>query len=111
MQRRRLPSGLSLYPGDGLAPIPRNDVRNLVGVDRFIEVFVDTPLEISEGRDTKGIYAQARRGEIKHFTGIDDPYETPLNPEIILDTVSQSAENNARRILNYLFKQGFLQTA
>jgi len=84
----------------------RNDVRNMVGPDRFIEVFVDTPLEICEGRDTKGIYAKARRGEIEHFTGIDDPYETPLNPEITLDTVSQSSEDNARFILRYLVKQG-----
>jgi sulfate adenylyltransferase len=89
----------------------RNDVRNMVGVDRFIEVFVDTPLAICEGRDTKGIYAQARRGEVKNFTGIDDPYETPLNPEITLDTVSPSAEENARQILNYLVKQGFIQSA
>ena len=84
----------------------RNDVRNMVGADRFIEVFVDTPLEICEGRDTKGIYAKARRGEIEHFTGIDDPYETPLNPEITLDTVSQTSEDNARFILRYLVKQG-----
>ena len=88
----------------------RNDVRNMVGVDRFIEVFVDTPLEICEERDTKGIYAQARRGEIKHFTGIDDPYETPLSPEIKLDTVAASAEDNARRILNHLIAEGFVYT-
>jgi len=88
----------------------RNDVRNMVGLDRFIEVFVDTPLGICEQRDTKGIYAQARRGEIKHFTGIDDPYETPLNPEITVDTVAQTAEENANLILNYLVKQGFIQT-
>lgn len=59
---------------------PRNDVRNMVGHKRFIEVFVDTPLDICEERDTKGIYAQARRGEIKGFTGIDDPYEAPQHP-------------------------------
>jgi sulfate adenylyltransferase len=87
----------------------RNDVRNLVGADRFIEVFVDTPLGICEKRDTKGIYAQARRGEIKHFTGIDDPYEAPLNPEISLDTVSHSAEDNARLILSWLVEQGFVR--
>jgi sulfate adenylyltransferase len=87
----------------------RNDVRNMVGPDRFIEVFVDTPLEVCERRDAKGIYAQARRGEIKNFTGIDDPYEAPLNSEITLDTVSQSAEENARRILDYLVKQGFVR--
>ena len=86
----------------------RNDVRNMVGADRFIEVFVDTPLETCEERDTKGIYAKARRGEIEHLTGIDDPYETPVSPEITLETVSQSAQENARRILTHLVEQGFI---
>ncbi|MFS8086478.1 MAG: adenylyl-sulfate kinase, partial [Acidobacteriota bacterium] len=86
----------------------RNEVRNMVGADQFIEVFVDTPLEVCEGRDTKGIYAKARRGEIEHFTGIDDPYERPLYPEIALDTVSRTAEDNARRILGHLIEQSFL---
>ena len=81
----------------------------MIGVDRFIEVFVDTPLEICERRDTKGIYAKARRGEIKNFTGIDDPYEVPPHPEITLDTLSPTAEENARLILNYLINQGFIQ--
>ena len=87
----------------------RNDVRNMVGSDQFIEVFVDTPLELCELRDTKGIYAQARRGEIKNFTGIDDPYETPLNPEIVLQTASQSVEANARLILDSLVERGFVR--
>jgi sulfate adenylyltransferase len=86
----------------------RYDVRNMIGADRFIEVFVDTPLEVCEGRDTKGIYAKARRGEIEHFTGISDPYEAPSDPAIRLDTVAHSAEENSRAILNYLLKQGFL---
>lgn len=89
--------------------VTRNDVRNMIGADRFIEVFVDTPLEVCEQRDAKGIYAQARRGEIKNFTGIDDPYENPLNPEVTLDTVTQTAEQNARRILTTLIEQGFVQ--
>ncbi len=67
----------------------RNDVRNMIGADRFIEVFVDTPLTVCEERDIKGIYAQARRGEIEHFTGIDDPYEAPVSPDITLDTLAQ----------------------
>jgi sulfate adenylyltransferase len=87
----------------------RQDVRHMVGADRFIEVFVDTPLEECERRDTKGIYAQARRGEIAHFTGIDDPYEVPVDPEITIDTVSQSAEENARRILRHCVEQGFIR--
>lgn len=87
----------------------RNDVRNMVGSDRFVEVFVDTPLEVCEQRDVKGMYARARRGEIKGFTGIDDPYEPPENPEIRLDTVHHTAEENARKILAYLIQRGFVR--
>ncbi|MCO5176900.1 MAG: bifunctional sulfate adenylyltransferase/adenylylsulfate kinase, partial [Thermomicrobiales bacterium] len=72
----------------------RNEVRNMVGGENYIEVFVDTPLEVCEQRDTKGYYARARRGEIVGFTGIDDPYEEPLNPEIVCDTVSYAPEDN-----------------
>jgi sulfate adenylyltransferase len=64
----------------------RDEVRNMIP-DGFMEVFVDTPLEVCEERDTKGLYAKARRGEITGFTGIDDPYEPPTHPEITLDTV------------------------
>ena len=87
----------------------RNDVRNMVGKDHYVEVFVDTPLEVCEQRDAKGLYAKARRGEIKGFTGIDDPYEGPRHPEIRLDTVNCAAEENAHRILNYLVEQGFIR--
>ena len=87
----------------------RNDVRNMVGGSRYVEVFVDTPLEVCERRDVKGMYAKARRGEIKGFTGIDDPYEPPRRAEITLDTVSHMAEENARLILDYLVEQGFVR--
>jgi len=87
----------------------RNDVRNMVGKDHYIEVFADTPLQVCEQRDTKGLYAKARRGEIKGFTGIDDPYEPPRHPEIRLDTVNHRAEENARRILDYLIERGFIR--
>jgi sulfate adenylyltransferase len=87
----------------------RNDVRNLVGTDHFVEVFVDTPLAVCEKRDTKGMYAKARRGEIKNFTGIDDPYEAPENPEITLDTVTQTPEDNARLVLQHLLQRGFVR--
>ena len=86
----------------------REDVRNMVGPDHFIEVFVDTPLQVCEQRDIKGMYAKARRGEIKGFTGIDDPYEVPVSPGITLDTVNNSAEENARKIIRYLVERGFL---
>jgi sulfate adenylyltransferase len=87
----------------------RNDVRQMIGPDQFLEVFVDTPLEICEGRDVKGMYAKARRGEIKDFTGIDDPYEPPLQPEITLDTVTHPPEENAALILQELIHRGFVQ--
>ena len=72
-------------------------------------MFVDTPIEVCEQRDDKGMYAKARRGEIKGFTGIDDPYEAPEHPEITLDTVSCTPEENARKIIEYLLKQGLLR--
>jgi sulfate adenylyltransferase len=87
----------------------RNDVRTMVGGEHFVEVFVDTPIEVCEARDAKGMYAMARRGEIKGFTGIDDPYEPPQHPEITLDTVAHASEANARLILNHLIWQGFVR--
>jgi sulfate adenylyltransferase len=86
----------------------RNECRAMVGDDRFVEIFVDTPLGVCEERDPKGMYAEARAGRIKGFTGIDDPYEPPLNPELVLDTVGASAEENAERVLAYLLEQGFV---
>ena len=81
----------------------------MVGSDHFIEVFVDTPLDVCEERDVKGMYAMARRGEIKNFTGIDDPYESPPNPEVTLDTVNQTPEGNARIGLEYLQREGYIK--
>ena len=86
----------------------RNDVRNMVG-EGFMEIFVDTPIEVCEERDTKGLYAQARAGEIKGFTGIDDPYEPPLNPEITLTTVNATPEQNALNSLTLLIEKGSVQ--
>jgi len=86
----------------------RNEARKMVG-ENFVEIFVDTPIEVCEQRDVKGMYARARRGQITGFTGVDDPYETPVNPEITLDTVSNDALGNARSIIAYLEERGFLQ--
>jgi sulfate adenylyltransferase len=86
----------------------RNEVRSGVGDNQFVEIFVDTPLEVCEQRDTKGMYAKARRGEIKEFTGISDPYEPPINPEILVTTTDCLAEDNARKIINYLNDKGLL---
>jgi ATP sulphurylase/adenylylsulfate kinase (apsK) len=87
----------------------RNDVRIMVGAERFIEVYVNTPIEECERRDDKGLYAKARRSEIEHFTGISDPYEPPIEPEIKLETLGKSAEDNARSIIAYLGDRGFVQ--
>jgi sulfate adenylyltransferase len=86
----------------------RNECRSAIGEDRFIEIFVDTPLEVCEQRDTKGMYAKARRGEIRGFTGIDDPYEPPLRPELRLSTTDCSPEDNARKLIGFLAERGFL---
>jgi sulfate adenylyltransferase len=87
----------------------RNECRSMVSDGRFIEVFVDTPIEVCEQRDVKGLYSKARRGELKGFTGVDDPYEAPIDPEIVLDTVKYSPEQNARRIIAFLEQRGFLR--
>jgi sulfate adenylyltransferase len=87
----------------------RNECRAMVGSDRFVEIFVDAPLDVCEARDVKGMYRLAREGKIKNFTGIDDPYEPPHNAEIIIDTVRNTAEENADLILAYLVEQGFVR--
>ncbi len=87
----------------------RNECRALIGSDRFVEIFVDTPLDVCEDRDPKGMYALARDGQLKGFTGIDDPYEPPHNPAITLNTLGCSAEENAERIVSYVIEQGFIR--
>lgn len=86
----------------------RDEVRNMIGKDKFILIYVNTSLELCEKRDTKGLYAKARRNEIKGFTGIDDPYEAPFDADIILGTVNCSPEDNARQIIKLLEERGFL---
>lgn len=80
----------------------REEVRGLIDGRRFVEVFVDTPLAVCQQRDPKGLYARARLGHLKGLTGVDDPYEPPVAPEIVLDTMANSADENARLILDYL---------
>jgi sulfate adenylyltransferase len=87
----------------------RDAVREMVGADRFLEIFVDTPLEVCESRDAKGMYVQARAGVIRHFTGIDDPYEEPLHPALAIDAVNVSAEVNARAIVEKVRERGFVR--
>ncbi|MHB8066856.1 MAG: adenylyl-sulfate kinase [Desulfobaccales bacterium] len=80
----------------------RQEIRHLVGDEHFVEVFVDTPLAVCEARDVKGLYRRARRGDIQGFTGIDDPYEPPEQPEIHLDTLTREVEDNVRLIIAHL---------
>jgi bifunctional enzyme CysN/CysC len=85
----------------------RRMVREMLEADgrggEFVEIFVDTPLDVAEARDVKGLYQKARAGELKNFTGIDSPYETPENPDIVVDTVSMSAEEAADHIIAQIF--------
>ncbi|RQR23662.1 sulfate adenylyltransferase subunit CysN [Burkholderia sp. Bp9143] len=83
----------------------RDMARALAGPDEFVEVFVDTPLAVAEARDPKGLYKKARKGELKHFTGIDSPYEPPAQPELRIDTVAESPEAAADRIVAYLLRE------
>ncbi|MBK8464406.1 MAG: bifunctional sulfate adenylyltransferase/adenylylsulfate kinase [Chloracidobacterium sp.] len=86
--------------------VTRNEVRQMFAPDKFVEVFVDTPISVCELRDAKGNYAKARLGEISNFTGINDPYEVPEGAEIVLDTVKFEAVENAQRVLDYLSTKG-----
>ena len=86
----------------------REMVRQLVDKGAFIEVFVDTPLEVCEQRDPKGLYQKARKGEIPNFTGIDSPYEAPEFPEIHIRNDRLPIEEAAAQVLNYLEKKGYL---
>jgi sulfate adenylyltransferase len=89
----------------------RDEVREMVGHDNFLEVFVDTPIEVCEARDVKGWYAKARSGEITGLTGVDDPYEPPLSPEMTLHTTDTTPDANARLVLDELRHRGFVDPA
>ena len=101
-----LSSFISPYKGD------RNEVRELhekAGLE-FIEVFVDCSLAVAEERDPKGLYKKARAGEIKNFTGIDDPYEAPIDPEIHLHTDQMTLEQEVQLVLDHLQENGLILT-
>ncbi|HSR64172.1 MAG TPA: sulfate adenylyltransferase subunit CysN [Xanthomonadaceae bacterium] len=82
----------------------RRMARELFGAGEFVEVYVDTPLEVAERRDAKGLYARARQGRIRNFTGIDSPYEVPEQPELVLDTVRETPEALAERLVAMLLE-------
>ncbi len=84
----------------------RDEVRTMT--TNFVEVYVKAPLHVCEARDVKGLYAKARSGEIKHFTGIDDPYEEPLHPEVICSTVEESIDESVAKVIIALEKLGYI---
>ena len=84
----------------------REQVKQKIG--DFVEVYVSTPLEVCEQRDVKGLYKRARAGQIKQFTGIDDPYEPPLNPEVNCETQQETVEQSAQHVLDCLKSLGYL---
>jgi adenylylsulfate kinase len=88
----------------------RNEAREMMD-DRFIEAYVKASVKTCEERDVKGLYAKARSGEIKEFTGVSDPYEPPENPELTIDTESQSPEESAQQILTYLEQRELIPAA
>jgi len=86
----------------------REFVRKIVNDNEFIEIYVKCPIEVCEKRDVKGLYKKARQGLIKNFTGIDDPYEEPENPEIIIETNKETIEESVEKIINYLKEKGYI---
>jgi adenylylsulfate kinase len=85
----------------------RDEARAMI--KDFVEVFADAPLEVCESRDVKGLYAKARAGEIKGFTGIDDPYEAPENAEVVCDTENESVEQSAQKVIDKLVELKFIE--
>lgn len=86
----------------------RNEARQMVGPGSFVLAYIATPLEECERRDVKGLYARARRGEIKGMTGIDDPYEPPRSPDVVLQTTDADADTCADDVERFLEKKGLL---
>jgi bifunctional enzyme CysN/CysC len=83
----------------------RRMVRELMAEGEFMEIFVDTPLDVAEARDVKGLYRKARAGQLKNFTGIDSPYEVPEAPELTVNTVQMTAEDAAERIVQAILSR------
>ena len=108
---RRIAEVSKLFVDTGIITIaafisPSNDIRemaaNIIGKDDFLEVYVSTPIEECERRDVKGLYAKARRGEIKNFTGISAPFEAPAHPALVLDTSALSLEESVNKLLELI---------
>lgn len=83
----------------------RNYAKDIIGEQDFLEIFIDAPLQTCEDRDVKGLYKKARSGEIKNFTGIDSPYEAPTKPDLTVHTATQTVEESAQQIFDFLMPQ------
>ena len=108
----------NLLTRNGVASIvaaisPYRDVRDEVRahIGSFVEVYVQCPLDELVRRDVKGLYEKALRGEIENFTGVSDPYEAPVNPEVVVDTESETVEESVEKVLSALEELGYLNTA
>lgn len=111
---RRIAEVSKLFIDSGIITIaafisPSNDIREMasgiIGKDDFLEVFINTPLEVCEQRDVKGLYAKARRGEVKNFTGISAPFEAPENPALMLDTSKLSIEESVNKLMELILSR------
>lgn len=93
-----------------ISPYNKNrfTARQIIGTEKFVETYIKCSLEVCEKRDTKGMYKKARKGEIKNFTGIDDEYHVPKNPEIIVDSENQNLDEDVKHIINYLRTKKFM---
>jgi adenylylsulfate kinase len=89
----------------------RNLVRKLLQQDDFIEIYCKASLKVCESRDVKGLYKRARTGEIKNYTGIDSPYEAPINPELVIDTENESLEDSTIKVLDFLKSRSVINNA
>lgn len=108
---RRISEVAKLYLNSGIITLnsfisPTAEIRNFacqtVGIDDFIEIYINAPIEVCEDRDVKGLYKKARSGQIKGFTGIDSPYEAPMNPAIEIRTAEMTVEEASSKIFNYI---------
>jgi adenylylsulfate kinase len=114
---RRIGEVSKLFVDAGIVPLvafispfqsDRDIARKLVNEGEFIEIFVDCSLEVCESRDIKGLYKKARSGELKQFTGIDSPYEKPINPELSINTANQSIDESVNEIYQYLISKSLI---
>ncbi|MFB6340662.1 adenylyl-sulfate kinase [Saccharicrinis sp. FJH62] len=111
---RRIAEVTKLFVNAGVITLntfisPRNEMRetakNIIGKENFVEVFVNAPIEVCEKRDTKGLYKKARAGEIKNFTGIDAPFEAPVNPDVEVKTDMLSLSESTEKILKFVLEK------